>query len=166
MNMHRSVAPRSATTPSQGVRREGRPVNRRGRLAALAAGTIVAVALAACSTGVTATPLPISSALPNVNPSAIASAAAGAAMTALDQVDSAITANTNASGLSADDAASLTQLTSALRTALQSGDTTAAQTALSNLSTKADSFAAKLNNATGQQLTSAIAALKAAMPTS
>src|SRR5512140_2774635 len=106
MNTHRSVAPRSATILSQAVRREGRAVNRRSRLAAFAAGTIVAVALAACSTGVTATPLPISSILPNVNPSAIASAAAGAAMTALDQVDSAITANTNASGLSADDATS------------------------------------------------------------
>jgi hypothetical protein len=42
----------------------------------------------------------------------------------------------------------------------------AARTALDNLSAKVDSFAAKLNNATGQQLTAAIAALKAALPAS
>jgi hypothetical protein len=67
---------------------------------------------------------------------------------------------------SADDATSLKQLTAGVRTALQSGDMTAAKTALDNLSTKVDSLAAKLNNATGQQLTAAIAALKAAVPAS
>ena len=70
----------------------------------------------------------------------------------------------SSSGLSADDAASLTQLTAGLRTALQSGDMTTAKTAVDNLSTKVAGLASKLNNATGQQLTAAIAALKAALP--
>ena len=165
MNTQSQVAPRSAATAQLSeVRREGRASQHRRRLVA-SAGVILAIAAAACTPGV-GTPLPISSALPSINASAVASAAAGAAMTALDQVDSAITANTSSSGLSADEAKSLTDLTAAARTALQTGDTAAAKTAVDNLGTKVDSFAAKLNNATGQQLTAAIAALKAALPAS
>jgi hypothetical protein len=172
MNTHGKVAPRNAAIDRDEVRREGRAVtNRRTGLAAAAAGALLAIAIGACSPGGAGTPIPISSTLPNVNPSAVASmaagaasAAAGAAVAALDQVDAAITANTSSTGLTADDASALKQLTAGLRTALQSGDMTAAKTAVDNLSTKVDSFAAKLNNATGQQLTAAIAALKAAMP--
>ncbi|MEA2548475.1 MAG: hypothetical protein QOE42_1073 [Chloroflexota bacterium] len=101
-----------------------------------------------------------------MNASALASAAAGAALAALDQVDTAITANTTASGLTADDATALKQLTTAARTALQTGDTTAARTAIDNLSTKVTSLASKLPADTGAQLTSALAALKAALPAS
>jgi hypothetical protein len=127
---------------------------------------LLAIALAACSPGA-GTPLPIGSqALPSINASAIASAAAGVALAALDQVDAAITANTSDTGLTADDASSLKQLTAAARTALQSGDMTAARTAVANLSTKVDGLAAKLNSASGPQLTAAVAALKAALPAS
>ena len=136
----------------------------RAPFAAAAAALLLAIA-AAC--GPAATPLPIGSpALPSINASAIASAAAGAALTALDQVDTAIDANTTTTGLTLDDASALKQLTAAARTALQTGDTAAAKTAVDNLSTKVEGFAAKLNNATGQQLTAAITALKAAMPAS
>jgi hypothetical protein len=172
MDMHRSVAPRGATPHVNSVRRDGR--THRTRLAGLAsAGALIAAgALAACSSpgasGVTV-PTPLSS----LNASAIASAASAAAsvagqaaLAALDQVDSAITANQSSGNLTADDASSLTQLTSGLRTALQSGDTSGAKTALDNLSSKVDSFASKLNGDAGTQLKNAIAALKAAMPTS
>jgi hypothetical protein len=166
MKTYSSVAPRTATIVQDDVRREGRAVERRSGRGAAAAGIVLAIALAACSPGGSGTPLPVSSVAPLVNPSAVASAAAGLAMAALDQVDAAITANTSSAGLSTDDASSLTQLTAALRTALQTGDTAAAKTALDSLSTKVDGLAAKLNSATGQQLTTAVAALKAAMPTS
>ena len=174
MNKHSTVAPRNATIDPQDARREGRAATkRRTGLAAAAAGTLLAIALGACSPGGAGTPIPITSALPNVNPSAVASmaagaasAAAGAAVAALDQVDAASTAHQTATGLTADDVAALKQLTAGVRTALQSGDMTGAKTAIDNLSTKVDSFAAKLNNATGQQLTAALAALKAAMPAS
>jgi len=139
----------------------------------MASGALVIVGtLAACSSpgssGIT-----VPSPLPSVDASALASAASAAAsvagqaaLAALDQVDTAITANQSSGALTADDASSLTQLTSGLRTALQSGDMTSAKTALDNLSTKVDSFASKLNGDAGTQLKNAIAALKAAMPTS
>jgi hypothetical protein len=132
---------------------------------AAGAALLMAIAVGAC--GQAATPLPIGSqALPSINASAIASAAAGAATSALDQVDTAIDANTTSTGLTADDASSLKQLTAAARTALQTGDTAAAKTAVDSLSAKVDSFAAKLNNAAGQTLTAAVTALKAALPAS
>jgi hypothetical protein len=174
MKKHSTVAPRNAAIDAQDARREGRAATkRRTGLAAAAAGTLLAIALGACSPGGAGTPIPISSALPNVNPSAVASmaagaasAAAGAAVAALDQVDAAITANQTATGLTADDVAALKQLTAGVRTALQSGDMTGAKTAVDNLSTKVDSFAAKLNTDVGKQLTVALAALKAALPAS
>lgn len=145
----------------------GPPMNHQHRVPIAAAAAVVLAIAAACTPGV-GTPLPIGSppALPSVNASALASAAAGAALSALDQVDAAITANQTSAGLTADDASSLKQLTAAARTALQTGDTAAAQTAVDNLGTKVEGFAAKLNNATGQKLTAAIAALKAALPAS
>jgi hypothetical protein len=152
-----------------GRRPYGRRMNKntlpRAPFAAAATALLLAIAAAAC--GPAATPLPIGSqVLPSINASAIASAAAGAAMSALDQVDTAIDANTTTTGLTLDDASSLKQLTAAARTALQTGDTAAAKTAVDNLSSKVEGFAAKLNGATGQQLTAAITALKAALPTS
>jgi hypothetical protein len=171
MKTQRPVAPRNATIDRDEVRREGRAIQHRSGLAGAAVGVIFAIALAAC-TPAGSSPLPIGSpGLPSVDASALASAAAGAAsaaagaaMTALDQVDAAITANTSSTGLTADDAASLTTLTAGVRTALQTGDTTAAKAAVDNLKTKVDSLAAKLNSATGQQLTAAVTALKAALP--
>lgn len=169
MHTQLRVAPRSATQSAPEGRREGRPLFARSRLAAAVAGLALAGALGACSPGASGVPLPSVnvSALPSIDASAVASAAAGAALTALDAVDAAITANQTSAGLTADEASSLTQLTGALRTALQSGDTTGIQTAVTNLSTKVDSLSAKLSaTPTGKQLTDAIAALKAAVPVS
>ena len=105
-------------------------------------------------------------ALPSVDVSVAASAASGAAITALVQVDAAIDANQTAAGLTADDVSSLKALTAGIRTSLQTGDKSSAKTAIDNLSTKVDSFAAKLNTPEGTQLKAAIAALKAALPAS
>jgi hypothetical protein len=152
-----------------GAERYGPPMNTNSlRLRVpVAAGAALLFAVSAAACGPAATQLPIGSpALPSINASAVASAAADAAVAALVQVDAAIDANQTSAGLTADEASSLKQLTAAARTALQTGDTTAAKTAVDNLSTKVDGFAAKLNNATGQQLTAAIAALKAALPAS
>ena len=169
MNTTRTRAPRSATFDPSADRREGRSTPLRGRLIATGASAALAIALVACSPGASIPPVPsfaVPSALPSVNASALASAAAGAALAALDQVDTAITANTTASGLTADDAAALKQLTASARTALQTGDTTAARTAIDNLATKVTSLASKLPADTGAQLTSAVTALKAALPAS
>jgi hypothetical protein len=158
------VAPRNATTDRNGLRHEGRPITHRS-IAAAVAGAAVAIAIAACSPG--ASTLPGGSvALPSVDVSAAASAASGAAIAALVQVDAAIDANQTAAGLTADDVSSLKALTAGIRTSLQTGDTTSAKTAIDNVSTKVDSFAAKLNTPEGAQLKAAIAALKAALPAS
>lgn len=168
----RSVAPRAAARPDldvPGIRREGRFLTMRRSLGAAVAAGAVVVSLGACSPSASSVPLPSVnlSALPSINASAIASAASGAALTALDSVDSAIAANQSSNALTADEASSLTQLSSSLRTALQSGDTSGIQTALTNLSTKVDSFASKLSaSPAGKQLTDAITALKAAIPAS
>src|SRR5712671_5861742 len=125
MNTTRTRAPRSATIDRSADPREGRSLPLRSRLVAAGGSVALAIALAACSPGASSIPLPsgLPTSLPSVNASALASAAAGAALTALDQVDAAITANTSASGLTADDAGALKQLTAAARTALQTGDT-------------------------------------------
>jgi hypothetical protein len=164
MNTRSTVAPRTATIERHDVRREGRAVHPSSRIAAVA-GVALAIALAACTPGASSVPLP-SLALPSVDASAAASFAAQAALAALDQIDAAITTNTTSTGLTADEASSLKQLSAGVRTALQTGDATAAKTAADNLSTKVDEFAAKLNTDAGKQLTAALAALKAALPPS
>jgi hypothetical protein len=165
MNTRSTAAPRTATIKRDEVRCEGRTDHRRTRIAAAAAGAALAIAIAACTPA--ASVLPVGSlAVPSVDVSAAASAASQAALAALDQIDAAITANTTSTGLTADDATSLKQLSTGVRSALQTGDLAAARTAVDNLSTKVDSFAAKLNTDAGTQLKAAIAALKAALPAS
>jgi len=151
-----------ATIERTAVRREGRFRLNGSRIASVAAGVAVAIALAACSPGASAVPVP-SVSLPSIDASAVASMGAQAALASLDQVDAAITANQSAAGLTADDVASLKQLTAAIRTALQTGDTAAAKTAADNLSTKVDTLASKLNGDAGTQLKAGITALKAAL---
>jgi hypothetical protein len=95
----------------------------------------LAGALAACSSGTATTGPGGSVALPSVElpsnaASAVASAGTQAALSALDQVDSAIAANQTAAGLSADDVTALKTLTASIRTALQTGDTTSARSAI------------------------------------
>jgi hypothetical protein len=164
MSTH-EVAPRIATINRNGIRREGRPATHRSGAAVAAAGAALAIAIAACSPGASTIPIP-SVVPPSVNVSAGASAASAAAITALDQVDTAIAANQTSGALTADEATSLKTLSTGIRTSLQTGDISAARTAVDSLSTKVDSFAAKLNTDAGRQLTAAIAALKAALPPS
>jgi hypothetical protein len=149
-------------------------------MVAAGAAAALVIALGACSppAGSTAPILPSIPAslavpsieLPSVDTSAAASVAASiaaeAGLAALDKVDSAIDANTSATGLTADDATLLKQLTAGIRTALQSGDTAGAKTALDDLSTKVQGLSSKLTGTTGTQLTDAINALKAAIPAS
>ncbi len=151
MKTKHTVAPRTAITPR--------------RLTISASGLLLAFALGACSPGASVAPIG-SAALPSIDASAAASAVSGAAMAALGQVDAAITTTQTDGTLTADEATSLTQLSAGVRTALTSGDTTAARTAIDNLSAKADSLASKLAAGAGPQLTAAIAALKAALPAS
>ncbi len=127
-------------------------------------GLALALVLGGCGSPA-ASALP-SVTVPSIDASAAASAGTKAAMTALDQVDAAITANTSTTGLSSDDAASLTQLSAGVRTALTTGDVSAARTAVENLSTKVQGFASRLSGPAGTQLTLAVEALKAALPAS
>jgi len=164
MNMH-DVAPRIATIDRNRIRREGRPATHRFGAAAAAAGVALAIALTACSPSASGVPAG-SLAVPSADVSAGASLATGAAIAALDQIDAAIAANGTSGALTADDAKALQDLATGIRTALVSGDTTAARTAVDNLSAKVDGFAANLNTDAGQQLEAAIEALKAALPAS
>jgi hypothetical protein len=166
MKKHDAVAPRIATIKAHVVRREGRAHHHTSRIGAAVAGAALAIGLVACSPGASTVPLPSLGAVPSVDVSAAASVATQAALATLDQVDAAITANTSSTGLSADDANSLKQLTAGIRTSLQSGDTTSAKSAVDNLATKVDGLAAKLNTDAGKQLKDAVAALKAALASS
>src|SRR4029079_3658815 len=122
MNTQHLVAPRVATIERDDPRREGRASRQSGpRKLAIGVGVALAGALAACSPGASSVPLRSVnvSGLPSINTSAVASAATAAGLAALDAVDTAITTNASAAGLTSDETTSLTQLTSALRTALQ-----------------------------------------------
>jgi hypothetical protein len=165
MNTH-DVAPRTATIDRTGIRREGRPATHRFGAVAAAAGVAFAIVLAACSPSASSVPSALASAVPSVDVSAGASLATGAALAALDQVDAAIDANETSGALTADDAKAVQDLADGIRTALTSGDMTAARTAVDNLSTKAGELATKLDTPAGQQLEAAIEALKAALPAS
>ncbi|MBA2381596.1 MAG: hypothetical protein H0V73_05735 [Chloroflexi bacterium] len=169
MKTHTPVTPRTVTLDHDQIRPEGRA--RQSRLgaataAAAAAGFTLALAIGACNVPAGSTIPGTSIVVPSIAASAVASLGTQAALAALDVVDAQIAANTSATGLTADDAASLTQLTAGLRTSLQSGDMTAARTAADNLVTKAQSLASKLSGDAGTQLTAAIAALKAALAAS
>jgi hypothetical protein len=141
---------------------------RTARLMSGGAGvTLVLAAFVACSPATGATSSPAASAggiLPSLNVSPLASAAAAGALAGLDALQAAITANASASGLSADDANTVSQAIGALKTAIQTGDTTQIQAAATDLSTKLDSVTSKLNGTTGTQLKALIDAMKAAMP--
>ena len=161
------VAPRIATTDRPGIRREGRPLTHRFAAAGVAvSAAILAIAVAACSPAASNAPagsLALPS-VPGVDMSAGASMATDAGLAALDQIDAAIAANQTSGALTATEASDLQELATGVRTALQSGDTTAASTAVANLSTKVTEFASKLNTPTGEQLKAALAALEAALP--
>jgi len=137
------------------------PLRIRVRAAGAAvAALILSAALAACSSTASGPP---SLAMPSINASAAASVGMQAALTALGDVDAAISANETSGGLTADNASSLKTLSASIRTALQTGDTSAAKTAVDQLSTKLTEMASGLTRNAGKQLQDAAAALKAAV---
>jgi hypothetical protein len=141
------------------------------------AGLLLTAAVAACSSASSTIAPGASVALPSlVVPSAAASAVASGAsavasagtqmaLDALDKVDSAISANQAAAGLTADDVTALETLTASIRTALQTGDLTAARSAIDQLAAKVSGMSAMHDTAGGKQLADAVSALKSAITT-
>jgi hypothetical protein len=123
-------------------------------IAAVAAGGM----LAACSTAPGATPsLPAVSIPPiSIDPSA----ATAAVVAALDQVDTQIDANQTATGLTVEERDSLKELVATIRTAVQSGDLSAAQPTVDQLSAKLTELDAKLGTDAGTALKDAVTQLK------
>jgi len=157
---HAALSPQRAK-PDPDARGIPIPLRIRVRAAGAAvAALILAAALVACSSTASSPP---SLAIPSINASAAASVGMQAALTALDDVDAAISANETSGGLTADNASSLKTLSASIRTALQTGDTTAAKTAVDQLSTKLGEMASGLSGDAGKQLQDAAAALKAAV---
>ena len=125
-----------------------------------AAAVIVAAAVAACSSAALGSP---SLAIPSVNASAAASLGAQVALSALDRADTAIATAQTSGGLSAENATSLKSLSGSVRTALQSGDMTAAKSAFDQFSAKVNEVAPSLTGDSGKAVQDAVAAVKAAL---
>jgi ABC-type glycerol-3-phosphate transport system substrate-binding protein len=119
----------------------------------LAAGGV----LAACS-GTTTTPSLPAVSLPPV--SIDPSAAAGAVVAVLDELDTTIDANQTATGLTVEERDSLKDLVSQIRTAVQTGDVSAAQPTVDALSAKVTELDAKLGTDAGTQLKATLEQLK------
>jgi hypothetical protein len=123
-------------------------------IAALALGA----ALSACTTSTGSSP-----AVPQVSLPAVSvdpSAAAAAVVTALDQIDTQIDANQTATGLTVEERDTLKGLVATIRTAVQTGDLSAAQPGVDALSAKLTELDAKLGTDAGTQLKDAVAQLK------
>jgi hypothetical protein len=119
----------------------------------LAAGGV----LAACSGTTTAPSLPAVSLPPvSIDPSA----AASAVVAVLDEIDRTIDANQTATGLTVEERDSLKGLVSQVRTAVQTGDVSAAKPTVDALSAKIAELDAKLGTDAGTQLKSAVDQLK------
>ena len=157
---HTALSPRRSK-PDPAARGIAIPLRIRVRAAGAASSAVLLVAAGAdCSS--TASSIP-SVAIPSINASAAARLGMQAALTALNDVDAAITANSTSGALTADNASSLKTLSASIRTALQTGDTAAAKTAVDQFSTKLSEMASGLNGDAGKQLQDAAAALKAAV---
>ena|SRR6476661_4518138 len=157
---HVALSPQR-TTPAPDARGIIVPLRIRLRAAGVAAAAVMLVAaVAGCSSPGSSVP---SVAIPSINASAAASLGTQAALSALDDVDAAISANQSSGALTADNATSLTTLSASIRTALQTGDMSAARTAADQFSTKLGEMASGLSGDAGKQLQDAAAALKAAL---
>ena len=115
-------------------------------------------ALSACS------PAPGSSpSIPAVSLPAVSidpSAAADAVNTALDQLDTEIDANQTATGLTVEERDALKEFVAAVRTAIETGDLSAAQPAVDELSAKVAELDAKLGTDAGTRLKAALTQLE------
>ena len=112
--------------------------------------------LAACSTSPGS-----SAALPSLPAVSIdPSAASSAVVAALDQIDTEIDANMSATGLTTEDTDALKGFTAQVRTAVQTGDLSAAKPTLDQLSAKVTELDAKLGTDAGTRLKAALAQLE------
>ena len=123
-------------------------------IASLSLGAVVA----ACSPAPGTSPsLPAVSIPPmSIDPSA----AAGAAVAALDQLETEIDANMSETGLTAEDTAALKGFVGQIRTAVETGDMSAAQPTVDQLSAKVAELDAKLGTDAGARLKAALAQLE------
>ena len=134
------------------------------RSIALISALATASLMAACSNTPGGSPsLPAVSIPPvSVDPSA----ASAAVITALDQVETEIDANQNATGLTAEEADALKGFVSTVRSAVETGDMSAARPAVDALSAKLMELDAKLGTDAGTRLKDALAQLKALLAAS
>ena len=110
-----------------------------------------------------------SPALPSVSLPAVSidpSAAAGAVVAALDQFETEIDANQSATGLTTEDADALKGFVAQIRTAVQTGDLSAAKPTLDQLSAKVAELDAKLGTDAGARLKAALAQLETLLASS
>ncbi|MDF2734704.1 MAG: hypothetical protein K0S97_1327 [Chloroflexota bacterium] len=124
-------------------------------ISALVAGGV----LSGCNTTTGASP-----SLPDVSLPAVSidpSAAAGAVVGVLDQLDSDITANQTATGLTVEERDALKEAVAKIRTAVQTGDFSAAQPVVDELKAKVAELDAKLGTAEGLRLKAALTQLEA-----
>ncbi len=115
--------------------------------------------LSACSNAPGASP-----SLPAVSLPAVSidpSAAAGAVVAVLDQLDSEITANQTATGLTVEERDALKETVATIRAAVQTGDFSAAQPAVDELKAKVAELDAKLGTDAGTRLKAALTQLEA-----
>ena len=117
--------------------------------------------LAACSTAPGSSP-----SLPAVSLPAVSidpSAATGAAVAVLDQLETEIDANQSATGLTTEDTTALKDFVTQIRTAVETGDVSAAQPTVDQLSAKVAELDAKLGTDAGARLKAALAQLETLM---
>ena len=123
-------------------------------ISALAAGGV----LSACSNTPGASPsLPAVSIPPvSIDPSAASAAVIGV----LDQLDTEIAANESAAGLTAEEGDVLQAIVAKIRTAVQTGDLSAATPAVDELKAKVTELDAKLGTDAGTRLKAALTQLE------
>lgn len=94
------------------------------------------------------------------------SAASSTVLLALDEVDAQIDANQTAAGLTVEERDALKDIVARIRTAVDTGDLSAAQPAVDELSAKLTELDAKLGTDTGTRLKDTVALLEALLAAS
>ena len=106
----------------------------------------------------------VSPSLPAVSLPAVSidpSAAADAVVGVLDQLDTEIAANQTSTGLTVEERDALTEITAKIRTAVQTGDLSAATPSVDELKAKVAEFDAKLGTDAGARLKAVLTQLEA-----
>lgn len=103
---------------------------------------------------------PLASAAASVATSMAPSGAVDAVVTVLNELDAAIASNQTPTGLTAEEQPELQGIADSIRTAIETGDLSAARPAFNELSTKVDDLAAKLDSEAGTTLNDAVNELR------